>query len=967
MTPRSHRLRTVGLSLLGVVAVYGLVGAVLVPPVAKHLVEKKMGERLGRAVTLESVSVNPYTLRTALKGLRIAEADGKTPFVSFDRLDLNVSAATFYKLAPVVEELTLAGLKVQVIRDRESHYNASDILERLAKDARAAAASGQQREEPARFAVQNIRIVDAILDFDDRPMGAKHQVDGIQIAIPFISNLPVHLKDQVQPSFSANVNGAPVKLTGEALPFENTVRTHFNLDLRAVDLARYLAYLPADLPAKVVAGKLDARISLRFTQAAGKDPAIDVAGTASLADVSLSGPDGALGRFARLDAEITSLDPIRGIAKVASLRLSGASALKDQWKVSSIEARDIAAELAKRTVRVASLSTVDGELTLTRKADGSLELPGLATATREATATPAGAPPAAWTATLAKLSLNGYAITLVDGAVRPAATHRLTVASLEADGLSTDKGGSGNATAKVRLAKGGSLDATSTFALKPLTVSATLDARSIDLVPIRAYVRQFSTVALKSAAASARGTATVQGEGDAMRIAYAGTAEIANLATQDTVNKEDLLNWRSVRSSGIKLDYSPSSPLRLAVAEVVVDKVYSRVVLTPAGKLNLQQLKAATPEAPQGAGPAAAPRPREVRIDRITFVDSRLNFTDLFIKPNYTADVRELQGTVTGLSSEPASRATVDLKGRWDSASPVVIAGTVNPLRGDLFADIGARGEQIDLTKLSAYSARYAGYGIKEGRITLDVKYHVENGKMEGRNKIVIDQLAFGEKVESPDATSLPVLFAVNLLKDANGRIDLELPISGSLEDPKFEFGALAGQVLATLFKKVVTSPFSLLAGALGGGNGSGKGGSSDDLAFTEFEPGVADLSPASEAKLQTLVKLLQDRPAIKLEISSRTDPDKDVAALKAQALERKLAAAPKELSKEAREKLAAEPIEIGEEELRALGTLRKERVKAWLVASGRLPPERVIEASGAPPPQEGSRGTPSRVDFALR
>jgi len=361
-----------------------------------------------------------------------------------------------------------------------------------------------------------------------------------------------------------------------------------------------------------------------------------------------------------------------------------------------------------------------------------------------------------------------------------------------------------------------------------------------------------------------------------------------------------------------------------------------------------------------------------VRIDRITFVDSRLNFTDLFIKPNYTADVKELQGAVTGLSSEPSSRATVDLKGSWDSSSPVIIAGTVNPLRGDLFADIGARGEKIELTKLSAYSARYAGYGIKEGSITLDVKYHVENGKMEGRNKILIDQLAFGEKVESPDATSLPVLFAVNLLKDANGRINLELPISGSLEDPKFEFGALVGQVVSTLFKKIVTSPFSLLAGVFGGNGGSGgsgaaSSGSSDDLAFTEFDAGSAELAPASEAKLQTLVKLLKDRPALKLEIASRLDPTKDVEALKASALERKLAELPKDLPKEVREKIAAEPVEVSEAELQALAAARKEKVKAYLVADGRLAADRVMEASGAPKAEERPSVKLSRVDFALK
>jgi hypothetical protein len=949
----ARRLRIAVLAVVGLVALYGVVGGLIVPPLAKKLLAEKLGDRLGRIVVVDSVSVNPYTLDATLKGFRILEADGKTAFASFDVLDVNGSAASIYRLAPVIDELTLSGLKVNVVRDGESHYNLSDILKRLTPAARAAS-KDEQKEQPARFSVGNIRVVNAAVDFDDRPKGAKHRVSEMQITIPFISNLPTHLKDQVQPSFSANINGTPLKLTGEALPFENTVRTHFNLDIRALDVPRYLGYLPADLPVKVDSGKLDARISLRFTQAPGKDPAVDVAGTAALDNVSLSTGDGPLGKFARLEADIASLDPIGGVVKVTSVRLAGASAMQDQWKIPSVEARDIGVDLKKHAVRVASLATGDGALTVKRNRDGSIDLPRI----------PPSEHPTKWDVEVEKLALSGYKITVLDSTVKPAATHRIVLASLEAEGLSTDNGFKGNATAKVRLDKGGTLDASSTFALEPLAVKATVDARSIDLVPLRAYVSQFSTVALKSGAASAKGTVSLQGQGDAMRIGYAGAAEIANLATLDTVNKEDLLNWKSVKASAIKLDYAANAPLDLAVAEIVVDKAYSRIVVTPEGKLNVQQLRTATPAEAEPPPPAAPPKPRNVRIDRITFVDSRLNFTDHFIKPNYTADVGELQGSVTNLSSEPASRAAVDLNGRWDSASPVLIAGTVNPLRGDLFLDIAAKGQDIELTKLTAYSQRYAGYGITDGRLTLDVKYHIENGKMEGRNKIVIDQLTFGDKVESPEATKLPVLFAVNLLKDSKGRIDLELPITGSLEDPKFEIGALIGQVVSNLFKKAATSPFSLIAAAAGGG---GKEGGGEDLAFVEFDPGQGELTPAAEKKLETLVKVLQDRPGLKIEIASRIDPEKDVDALKAAARERKLAAAPKDLSKEAKEKLMQEPVEVGEEELRALSAKRAERVKAYLVASGRLPPERVLVASGPAQAQEGSKARLSRVDFALK
>src|SRR5262249_41218921 len=156
----------------------------------------------------------------------------------------------------------------------------------------------------------------------------------------------------------------------------------------------------------------------------------------------------------------------------------------------------------------------------------------------------------------------------------------------------------------------------------------------------------------------------------------------------------------------------------LAIADIDVVKAYSRMVVTPEGRINLQQLKFAT-----NAEPAPEPepvenvRPRNVRIDRIRFVASRLNFTDHFIKPNYTGDVGDLNGAVTGLSSDPSARATVELKGSYDKSSPVVISGTINPLSGSLFLDIAANGKDIELPRLSAYSVRYAGYGITDGRL----------------------------------------------------------------------------------------------------------------------------------------------------------------------------------------------------------------------------------------------------------
>jgi hypothetical protein len=1017
---RRSRLARVAVWLVAAVAVYGLAVGVALPPLAKKLIADKMGEKLGRTVALDRVAINPFNLTAHAKNFRIMEPDGTSPFVSFDLLDIDASAASVYRLAPVVDNLTLTGLKVNVVRDAETHFNFSDILERLARAAEAKKKEGARDDDEARFSVSNIRIIGARVDLDDRPKSAKHQVSEMDIAIPFISNLPTKLKEYVKPAFSAKVNGADLRLAGETLPFEDTLRTHFTLALDAVDLRRYLEYSPVALPFKVEGAMLDANISVRFTQAAGKQPSVDVAGTAALRDVAMRTADGPLAKFARLEVDVTSFDPVNGKADVKSLSLRDASALGGEASVPVLDVHGIAVDLKKKQARIASVATRDGSVALKRNRDGSIELPRLTATGGDdplPSPPPGGREQGAWDVVVAKATVTGFKVVLADAAVKPAVTHRATIESLELEDLATRNGLSGNVSARIGIGKGGTAEASAVFTLEPLVVNATLDVRRIDLVPLRPYVPEFNTVALNSGAASAKGKATLRRVGQALHVSYRGGAEIANLATVDTVGKEDLLNWKSVRSSGIDFDMAPNAPLTLAVAEIVVDRIYSRVVVRPDGKLNLQQLKGATPGQPDAPAPATEPKPRNVRIDRITFVDGRLNFTDLFIKPNYTADVGELQGSVNGLSSAPDTRATVDLKGRWDQSSPVLIAGTVNPLRGDLFLDIAAKGSDILLPKLSAYSARYAGYGITGGKLTLDVKYHVDGGKMEGRNKILVDQLTFGDKVEGPDATKLPVLFAVNLLKDSKGQINLELPVSGSLDDPQFEISGLVTQILGTLLKKAVTNPFGLLAAALGGAGGGGGGAASgdaagNDLAYVEFEPGRSDLGEAQQKKLATLVKALQDRPGLKLELAAHADAKKDPEALRRAELQRLLVAMkraeagkgakpdapvtvdateyprylkalyerekpgkpaakaeskdarepPKEVTPAEMEAALLERITIGDEQLKALALARGEEAKSFLVASGRLPAERVVVAAAA-----ADAAPSSRVDFGRR
>ena len=989
------------LVLLGLVALYGVLVGLVAPPIAKRIAADRIGEAVGRIVTIEDMSVNPYTLRAAVAGLRVMEPDGRTVFASLDRIDADASAASTWNLAPVVDALDVRGLRLSLVREGESRFNFTDILERLAKSARdrAAKRGGGATSEPARFSIANIRLEDAAIEFDDRHVGKRHTIDGVRVAIPFISSLPVHRKDLVQPEFAAIVNGAAFHLTGETLPFEDSLQTRFVVDLRGADVRRYLAYMPFELPVKVETGAVDAKLAVRFTQGK-KDPSIDLSGSAVLRQAAVSA-EAPLARLAALEADIKSFDPLRGRLTLGRVALSDALVLPEHLLVPAVEARDVVVDFRKRDVRIASVQGRDGVVALARNADGSIATPRLlpAEAPAQAPASAATATPA-WSVAVENLKLVGWNVTLVDAAVQPATTHRISIESLEARGLGSRDGVTGRANARLMVGSG-RVDVASRFALEPLRVEATVDARNVDLVPLRAYVTDFPTVGLKSGDASAKGRLVLRGAPGALHASWRGEAQIARLATVDTAKREALLSWRSVRAKAIELDFAPRKPLVLGVGEVVVDGIYSRLVVNPDGTLNVQSLKTGAP--PDKEPGAPEPAPRKVRIDRVTFVNGRLDFTDHFIRPNYSADVGGLKGSVTGLSSDPEARAKVDLEGRYDQASPVVIAGTVNPLRGDLFVDVAANGADIELPKLTAYSQRYAGYGITAGKLTLDVKYHIEGGKLDGRNKVVIDQLTFGDKVDSPEATTLPVLFAVNLLKDADGRIDLELPVKGSLDDPQFEIGALVTQVIGNLLKKAVTSPFTLLAAAFGGGNGDGshgggKAADGSDLAFVDFEPGVSELADPARGKLESLVKALQQRPGLRLEVLAAIDEKRDAEALKRAELRRRLEgmrAADKATGDEGAmlRRLAVQenvipgatandkPASVGKEaplthaqlealllermqvsaQLGRLARQRAEQARAYLVAEGRLPAERVVLGEKA----GGTDAT--RVSFTLR
>ena len=253
-----------------------------------------------------------------------------------------------------------------------------------------------------------------------------------------------------------------------------------------------------------------------------------------------------------------------------------------------------------------------------------------------------------------------------------------------------------------------------------------------------------------------------------------------------------------------------------------------------------------------------------------------MNFSDYFVRPNYSANLTDVTGSVTTMSAEQAG--DIAIAARVDGAAPVEISGRILPFAKELSLDIAAKARDVDLPPLTPYAVKYAGYGIERGKLTFDVHYRVEKRKLTAENRLVLDQLTFNpQRVESPTATKLPVLLAVALLKDTRGVIDIQLPIAGSLDDPKFSVGGLIIQVIVNLITKAVTAPFTLLSAAFGKG---------EELSTIPFAPGSAAPGPEAQQRLDTLGKALAERPALRLDIGGRADPAADREALRRAAVE---------------------------------------------------------------------------------
>ncbi|WP_353555127.1 DUF748 domain-containing protein [Paraburkholderia terrae] len=663
----------------------------------------------------------------------------------------------------------------------------------------------------------------------------------------------------------------------------------------------------------------DAKIDLKSAQLPVMQPYLDTVTAAKVLDGTLSVQSNLRANWSK---EPVDLQIGESQIDLQSLKLATGNAKQPVISIADGKAGIKRVDLTARKAELDSVDVTGLSVDAQRLKDGTIDLAALAGPPQEQVhertvihaAKKATEEGPAWHYSIGELNLKDGAATFIDNTTPRPVKLAVKPLQLKVQKISDDLSRALPVELQATVNGKGTLGVKGDVTATPLKLAMKIDANRLDAAALEPYFGSKLNATIASALLNASGDVTLA-QGDkskGLRATYRGDAAIVDVRMIDKATSDPFAGWRSLALTGIKANYDERGT-DVDAAKVTFANFYGRVLLDAQGKLNLKDVVAHETGAPQsltrdqtakGKEPiplgapaaseaqaavpasaasgantsvtAATPPQSPVRLHfgQLVLQNGRVTYTDNFIKPNYTANLVAIQGTIGAFGTDSKQSAPVDVSAKLAANGPITIRGSVNPLIAKPALDLTATAHGIELTNLTPYSAKYAGYPITKGKLNVDLHYQLVNDQLTANNHIFIDQLTFGDHVDNDTATKLPVKLAISLLKNSRGEIDVDIPVSGSLSNPEFSVGGLIWHAVLNLLQKAVTAPFSLLAHAFGGGSG-------EELGYVEFDPGSYALSDASQKKLDMIVKALSDKPSIRLDIIGRVDPAVDQPALR--------------------------------------------------------------------------------------
>ena len=811
------------------VFLYTVIGFFVVPAVVKAQMLKRLPALTKRQVGIERVKFNPYVLSLTIDGFSLKETDGSV-FSSFGELYVNFQLSSIFKRAWVFDEISLRDPFGQIIYLKDGAFNFANLI-----DTNTPPAPASPPSPPPAVMIYHLLITNGAVAFQDltrkSPFEIRYQPININLT-DFTTR-----RDQSSPYEIVATGDSGESFGWMGNITVNPLRSSGTFRLTGLKLAKYQPYSQDYALFKIEDGQLDVSSDYKYDS------------TTNALDLEVSNAAVTLSNF-----KLRSPDPAEEVVSIPSLSIT-----------------QISASVARRAAEVGQIKSSGGSVLVRQNKDGGINL--LANLVPQPKATvavsnpPAGTP---WTARIGEISFDNYTINAEDQVPAKPAQFKIDQLAFNLKNVSNVSNASVAVALSLRLQDTGTIGLNGATTLMPPSADVLIGVTNLDLRMVQSYLDEQLKMAITRGALNVNGHAHYAAGGAGVTD-FAGDVSVRNFGVADEVRFEDLATWDSLDVTGIKAGLQP---FQLQIDRINVIRPSTSAILGPDHRFNFLTILP-----PKKAGPAESNAPSAaatppagnalplLAFGEFSFDKASLHFADRSIEPNCTFDIQESSGSIKNVSSLLQTPSDFEVKGKVDEFSPFRIAGKLNPMPDKLFADVTVDFTNTGLTAFSPYTEVYVGRPLQKGKLSLDLHYAIDHRALNASNDVFIDQLTLGAKNGSTNATSLPIKLAIALFKDRNGRIKLDVPVHGTLDDPKFKVMPIVWGVIRNLLVKAATSPFSLLGAMFGGG---------EELSYVTFDPGQTNLPAAETNKLNTLTKALFERPSLSLEINGMADPVKD-------------------------------------------------------------------------------------------
>jgi hypothetical protein len=611
------------------------------------------------------------------------------------------------------------------------------------------------------------------------------------------------------------------------------------------------------------------------------------------------------GRFDLHDFQLSEPGAEKPLVKIPSLALAGLSA---NLKKHELLLDTLAADGATARAWLNTDGVINYQALFAGNATPNQQDPKAATTTE-----PQSSP---WNIKANSIALSNFGVDFEDLTLKKPVAMSARPINLQLTDVSNQTGASIPFQISIGINDDGLIKLDGNTTINPFSTQVGVAIDGIALEKFQPYVDRFARLDIISGHFGIDGKLSLNQQQDKLGINFTGNTSIAKLLTRDQLKNKDFVKWDNLSLQDIDVDVLAN---QYHAKKLLINKPYARVVIRKDKTVNFSDILLTDKKAPDNSkpnksvdrAPQTETKQSSFKLDSVQIVDGSSDFADLSLILPFAAPIKSLDGGAQGISSEKKSSIKVDLKGNAYELAPVDIKGEISPYLGNYNIELNFTGMPMPL--ISPYMVQFAGYKVEKGKLSLGLKYDIKKGQLTASNSILIDQFELGEKVDNPNAVSLPLDLAISLMKDADGKIKLDVPITGSLEDPQFSITHLVVDALVNSISKIITSPFRALASLVG---------TDADLSQITFESGSAELKPEQQTKLAGLAKALTAKPELSVEIKGAVYQEQDWPSMQDDALYdhlKKLKS--EEIDKAGGRKIRAEYVEVSDEDYRRLLT----------------------------------------------